>query len=224
MHREILYSHAYQLSSENKQANTSIDPDNTYIWRHSRHRLEAEEIRDSLLAVSGLLDPTAGSQHPFPPMHTWNYEQQNMFEADPVKFETDKRTVYQMVQRTVRPPFFILFDGPSVNASTEQRTNSLTPLQALYFMNGDFPKRAAGALSTKLLGQEAGPKEAAQKAFQMVYGRPPSAEEIERTTAFLAKASDAFSTQGAGSTEARKLAFEQFAKALFASNEFMFVD
>jgi hypothetical protein len=182
--------------------------------------LEAEEIRDSLLSMSGLLDPSPGGTHPFPPMSSWNYEEQNMFKANPADYETDRRTVYGMVQRTVRPSFFILFDGPSTNASTEQRTSSLTPLQALYFMNGDLPKRAASALASRVMSPNG--KESIEQAFLIVYGRPATADEIVRVMAFLGKSADLLVSQGAG--EAQKQAFEQFTKALFASNEFMFVE
>src|SRR3979490_2034191 len=107
-----------------------------------------------------------------------------MFKADPAAFETNHRTVYAMTQRTVRPQFSILFDGPSTNASTDQRASSLTPLQALYFMNGDFPKRAASALTSRLLKPGQSTKDAVAKAFQLVYGRAVSQEELERSLAF----------------------------------------
>jgi mono/diheme cytochrome c family protein len=143
LHKEILLSHAYRLSSADSPANQEADPDNTLIWRHSRVRLDAEEIRDSLLADSQLLDRSPAGPHPFPPEHTWNYEQQNIFTPNPADYETDRRTVYMMIQRTVRSPYFTLFDGPNINMSTDQRGASLTPLQALYFMNAPFPKRCA---------------------------------------------------------------------------------
>ncbi|MEI9815134.1 MAG: PSD1 and planctomycete cytochrome C domain-containing protein [Acidobacteriota bacterium] len=223
MQREIMLSHTYQLSSSDDAANEKVDPDNVYLWRHSRHRLEAEEVRDSLLSMSGLLDTKPGAEHPFPAMSTWNFEQQNMYDADYSKFENDKRTVYMMVQRTIRPQFFILFDGPSTNLSTDQRGNSLTPLQALYFMNGDFPKRAAGAL-TKRVQAGATPEEAVKQAFLLVYGRPGSQEELDRTTSFLSNLRDQLATKGTPGTATQQEAFEHFVKALFASNEFMFVE
>ena len=79
LHKEILRSHAYRLSSAVSAANEEVDPDNALIWRHSRVRLDAEQIRDSLLADSQLLDNSAAQAHPFPPESVWNYEQQNLF-------------------------------------------------------------------------------------------------------------------------------------------------
>jgi mono/diheme cytochrome c family protein len=217
MHRLILTSHAYQLSTESTPQNDAIDPENALIWRHSRHRLESEEIRDSMLAISGLLDPTPGGPHPFPAMASWNYEEQNMFEANPKEYENDKRSVYAMVQRTVRPQFFILFDGPSTNANTEQRTASLTPLQALYFMNGEFPKRTGAALASRLLSGGVTDAQAVDRGFQLVYGRPAAKEEADRSLAFLSQSMQ-------GGAKSREAAFTLFAQALFASNEFMFVE
>ncbi len=222
--KEILLSHAYQLASTDSPANEEIDPDNAFIWRHSRSRLDAEEIRDSLLADAGLLDLEPGGAHPFPPMYTWNWEDQNHFSPDMAKYENDKRTVYMMIQRSVRLTYFTLFDGPNTNVSTEQRTASLTPLQALYFMNGDLPRRCADHLASDLLMGEATQKNVVEKAFLIIYGRPPGAPELERATAFLGAAADAYSTRGAAPADAPAKAFEEMLKSMFASNEFMFVE
>ena len=222
LHKEILLSHAYVLSSADSPANEEIDPDNAYIWRHSRSRLDAEEIRDSLLAVSQLLDRSPAGPHPFPPQSEWNWEDQNHFAPELAKYETDRRTVYMMIQRSVRLPYFTLFDGPNNNVSTEQRNNSLTPLQALYFMNADFPRRCAKNLASILLAGGPSEKEIVQQAFLTVYGRPPVPAESERAGAFLRKTADAYSTHGVNAVQ--PVTLEELLKALFASNEFMFVE
>jgi hypothetical protein len=224
IHREILLSHAYQLSSSDSSANQEVDPENTLVWRHSRTRLDAEEIRDSLLADAQLLDRTPAGMHPFPPQAEWNWEDQNHFSPDMSKYETDRRTVYMMIQRSVRLTYFTLFDGPNTNISTEQRSSSLTPLQALYFMNGDLPKRCAASLVEHLPSSSAADKADIEQAFMILYGRPPTAPEIERSTSFLRTASDAYATHGIAAADARKKALDEFVRALFATNEFMFVD
>ena len=220
---EILLSHAYQLSAAASPANEEIDPENAFVWRHSRTRLDAEEIRDSLLADAQLLDRSQAPMHPFPPQSEWNWEDQNHFSPDMSKYESDRRTVYMMIQRSVRLTYFTLFDGPNTNASTEQRSSSLTPLQALYFMNGDLPKRCAASLVEHLPSSPA-PDKAIEQAFLILYGRPPSAPEIERSTSFLRTASDAYATHGIDAADARQKALNEFVRALFATNEFMFVD
>ena len=224
LHKEVLLSRAYQLSSSGSRVNQDIDPENVYVWRHSRTRLDAEQIRDSLLADGQLLDYTPTAVHPFPHQKEWNWEDQNHFAPDMAQYETDRRTVYMMMQRSVRPTYFTLFDGPNTNVSTEQRTSSLTPLQALYFMNGDLPKRSAASLAKYLTSGSETEKAQIDQAFLVVYGRPPSATETVRTTAFLRTTADAYATHGASSAAARAQAFEEFVKALFASNEFLFVE
>jgi hypothetical protein len=182
--------------------------------------MDAEEIRDSLLADSELLDRSPAGEFKFPPQSQWNWEEQNGFEPDPKKYESDRRTVYTMVQRSVRGTYFTLFDGPSTNVSTEQRSSSLTPLQALYFLNAPFPERCAANLAAKL--GTADEKESVQQAFVKIWGRPPSGDELDRSLSFLHSASDKFATGAA--SEARQKALTQFIKAMFASNEFMFIE
>ncbi len=221
LQKEMLMSHAYQLASTDSSANEEIDPDNAYLWRHSRARMDAEEIRDSLLADSGLLDRSPAGEFKFPPQAQWNWEEQNGFEPNPKEYESDRRTVYSMVQRSVRGTYFTLFDGPSTNVSTEQRSSSLTPLQALYFLNAPFPERCATNLAAQL--GTADEKDSVQQAFLKIWGRPASGDELDRSLSFLHNASDTFATQAA-SPEARQKALTQFIKAMFASNEFMFIE
>jgi len=222
--REILLSHAYQLSAADSFANEEIDPENAFVWRHSRTRLDAEEIRDSLLADAQLLDRTPAPMHPFPPQSEWNWEDQNHFSPDMSQYENDRRTVYMMIQRSVRLTYFTLFDGPNTNVSTEQRSSSLTPLQALYFMNGDLPKRCAANLVDHLPSTAVADKSDIEQAFMILYGRAPTEPEIERSATFLRTASDAYATHGMAGTDARKRALNEFVRALFATNEFMFID
>ncbi|MDQ1469661.1 MAG: hypothetical protein QOJ99_1141, partial [Bryobacterales bacterium] len=222
--RQILLSHAYRLSSADDAANEEIDPDNAFIWRHSRTRMDAEQIRDTLLADSQLLDRSPGGPHPFPPQSVWNYEQQNMFSPNPADYATDRRTVYMMIQRTVRSPYFNLFDGPNVNSSTDQRGASLTPLQALYFMNDPFPKRCAAALAANLMTSAAPVKNQIEKAFLTIYGRPAVPAEADRAASFLHSAALAYTGHGVTNPSPQQRALEDFLKAMFASNEFMFIE
>jgi hypothetical protein len=90
-----------------------------------------------------LLDKTIpGARIRFRRMSEWNWEEQNPVCSGAAKYENDHRTVYMMVQRSVKHPYMTLFDGPDANASTAQRNSSLTPLQALYFLNAPFPSAA----------------------------------------------------------------------------------
>ena len=235
MQREILLSHAYRLSTASTPGNDDIDPDNLYLWRHNRVRLDAEEIRDSLLADSQLLDRTLAGPHPFPPQSEWNWEEQNPFVPDLPRYENDHRTVYTLVQRSVKHPYMTLFDGADANASTEQRSSSLTPLQALYFLNSSFPKRCADNLARQLsstlpatpaalpVGRQGQP-DLVDEAFQAVYSRPPAPAERIQSEQFLAQMSARLAARGASPADARRDALSHLLQAMFASNEFMFVE
>jgi hypothetical protein len=222
LQKEIMMSHAYQLSTSGSRANEEIDPDNRYFWRHSRTRLDAEEIRDSLLFDAGLLDRSPAPEFKFPPESQWNYEEQNSFEPDPKQYESDRRTVYTLVLRSIRGTYFTIFDGPNTNVSTEQRSSSLTPLQALYFLNGPFPERCAKNLAAKL--GTANEKSSIQQASLTIWGRPATAVELDRSLEFLHNASDFLATREGAAAEAKQKALAELIRAMFASNEFMFVE
>src|SRR5262249_6404849 len=147
-HRLILLSRTYQQSSGDNAANTKLDASNEYLWRFDRRRLDAESIRDTLLAVGGNLDRTPGGAHPFPAMNTWDFTQHKPFQA---VYDTTRRSVYVMQQRSQRHPFFALFDGADTNASTDRRITSTTPLQALYLMNDPLVHAQAKAFAARVL-------------------------------------------------------------------------
>src|SRR5262249_17227224 len=148
LHRLILLSKTYQLSSADDEADMAQDPGNRWYWRADRRRLDAEAIRDTLLAVSGKLDLTRPGPHPFPPIDRGGGAQHN-----PVQevYPTNHRSVYLMTQRFQRHPFLALFDGPDTNPSTEQRTASTVPLQALFLTNAPFVTEQAEGFARRLL-------------------------------------------------------------------------
>jgi len=131
---------SYQLSSLDSEADEKADPDNIALWRHSPARMDAEEIRDTMLATSGMLDTSPAGGHPFPKEAEWNYSSHAPFHA---VYETNSRTLYVMTQRSRRHPYLGLFDGPDSTTSVGTRDSSITPLQSLYFLNGDFPKQCS---------------------------------------------------------------------------------
>jgi mono/diheme cytochrome c family protein len=221
MQRTILLSRTYRLSSTNSVADAQVDPEDIYLWKHSRKRLDAEEIRDSLLATSGTLDSSPGGEHPFPALAEWNWSQHRPFNA---VYETNKRTVYVMVQRSKRHPYLGIFDGPDPNGSTATRATSVSPLQALYFMNAGFPKTCATHLADSLPQRGATERAEIASAFQIVFNRNPDAEEIARSSEFLRKASGMYTAHGDSADTADKKALTKWIEVLYSSNEFMFLD
>ena len=147
LHREILLSATYQQGANNT-ASIEKDPGNVWLGRFARRRLTAEEIRDCVLAVTGTLDRTPGTAHPFPEQKTWGYTQHAPFAA---VYDHDRRSVYLMTQRIKRHPFLSLFDGPDPNSSTPRRDATTVPTQSLFFLNDPFVHAKSDALAAKLM-------------------------------------------------------------------------
>ena len=119
IHREIVLSETYQLASEQDERDAALDPENRLLWRYPRRRLDAESIRDAMLAVSGRLDRSRPGRHPFPPIESWRWTQHDAFKT---VYPTDHRSVYLMTQRLLKHPFLAIFDGPDTNSSTDVRS------------------------------------------------------------------------------------------------------
>jgi mono/diheme cytochrome c family protein len=220
MHRLIMLSRTYQQSSRDDEANAKIDVGNDYLWRFDRRRLDAESIRDTLLVVGGNLDRTPGGPHPFPAMNTWNFTQHNPFKA---VYDTNRRSVYVMTQRFQRHPFFGLFDGADTNASTERRVTSTTPLQALFLMNDPFVHEQAKRFAARVVSERSDDAGRIERAFVLLYGRLPTDEETTAAKKYLAEVAAKLGG-GANPPAASRAAWESLARALFLSNEFVYVD
>jgi mono/diheme cytochrome c family protein len=221
MHRLIMLSQTYQLASRDHAGNLKTDPDNVYRWRFDRRRLDAESIRDAMLAVSGALDRTPGGPHPFPDQTTWNFTQHNPFKA---VYETDRRSVYLMTQRIQRHPYLALFDGPDTNASTAQRNTSTTPLQALFLLNDPFVHEQARKFAARLLAERSDDGSRVERAYLLALGRPPTADERAASQDYLARARAKLQSAGTPADRLTPLAWESYVRALLMTNEFVYVN
>jgi len=166
MHREIMLSQVYQLSSTDSAANAEKDGGNRLYWRANVHRLTAEQIRDSVLFVAGALDTKMGG-----PSIT----------LTPL---AKRRTVYGKVSRYKLDEFLQLFDFPSPSQSAEKRFSTNVPLQRLFFMNSDFMQQHAERLAAKVVG-EATDAERVQKTYRLLFGRAATPAEVQAATEFL---------------------------------------
>ena len=167
LHREIMLSTVYQLSDDNVAMNYEKDPENRLYWRANRRRMDAEEIRDSILAVAGDLDTKIGGP------------------SAPLTPDFARRTVYGKVSRYRLDEYLQLFDFPSPNLSAEKRFATNVPLQRLFFMNSDFVEQQAELLARKI---ETEPENTAriQKAYQIVFGRAATSDEVKIGLDYLA--------------------------------------
>jgi hypothetical protein len=159
LHREIMLSAVYQLSSEHSQKNFDKDSGNRLYWRANRHRLTAEQVRDSLLAISGAIDRKMGGP------------------SEPLTPAYNRRTIYGRVSRYRLDEYLQLFDFPSPNLSSERRFTTNVPLQRLFFMNSDFMQQQ-GELLARRLESEGDPAAKLRKAYHLIFGRDPSEVEV----------------------------------------------
>lgn len=205
MHRLILLSQTYGQSSQSIKENETIDSDVRYLWRYPSRRLEAESIRDSMLAVSGRLNlqmygrgfnlfDQRGGLSGFDPIETFTPENQ-------------RRMIYAHKVRREPETVFGAFDCPDAGQSTARRSESTTPIQALNLFNSRFTLEQSAAFATRIQ-QEAGTDPAKQitLAYQLALSRPPTAVELADTTPLV-----------------HDHGLTALCRALFNSNEFLFV-
>ncbi len=166
LHREIMRSAVYQLSGDQQAAAFAKDAGNRLYWRATRRRLSAEQIRDSVLLVSGALDLRLGGPS---------------VALTPL---ANRRTVYGKVSRYKLDEFLQLFDFPSPSQSAEQRFATTVPLQRLFLMNSDFIQQHAERLAERVADL---PDDAARidKVYRLLFGRAPTADELKAAQAFL---------------------------------------
>ncbi len=166
LHRDILLSAVYQLSTEHVAANFEKDAGNRLYWRADRHRMTAEQIRDALLFVSGALDSKMGGP------------------SIPLSPSFARRTVYGKVSRYKLDDYLQLFDFPSPNLSAERRFTTTVPLQRLFFMNSDFMQQQ-GELIARRVAPEPDTAARIQKAYRLIFGRAAGDAEVRAGLAFL---------------------------------------
>ena len=166
MHREIMLSSVYALSSEKLEPNDAADPENRLLWRSNWRRMDAETLRDSLLFVAGSLDLTAG--------------------GPPVRFSdgNKRRAVYGFISRWRPDSTMALFDFPTPNNTVEQRTVTNVPLQRLFLMNSSFVEEQAKSVAKRLSGADA---QKVRQIYRILYGRQPSSDELDLGLSFLRK-------------------------------------
>ncbi len=221
MHRLIVLSETYQTACAESATNAKLDPHNDLMWKTDRRRLDAESIRDSILAASGSLDRTMGGPHPFPPEASWNFTQHEPFQA---VYETNRRSVYLMVQRNRRHPFLSLFDGADPNASTGVRSVTTVPTQALFFMNDPFIHREADHLADRLLHDCADDDARIRLATLLMLGRNAAPAETLKVKAYLQQYQQEAGVAGITAQARAKAAWASYARILFSSNAFLYVE
>jgi hypothetical protein len=211
MHRLMMNSAAYQQAV----ADGKNDPDNLFFARMNRRRLEAEEIRDALLAVTGQLDLAMGGTA----INDLN---------------TKRRTLYVMTIRSDKSSYRSLFDAPDAQSITEKRVDSMVAPQALFLLNSPFALAQANALAERVTKQD--PRDDIARInwlYHLLYGRRPRAQELELGLRAVTwrdelheSQSDRTGTHGVrpSNAEARLTVWQRYCQVLLCANEFIFVD
>ncbi|MBI1354607.1 MAG: DUF1553 domain-containing protein [Acidobacteria bacterium] len=216
MHRLIMTSRAYQRQSGPHEGNAAIDADNRFLWRMNRQRLEAEALRDSVLAVSGSLNLKMGGRPVIPPLTA--DEMQGMWSPDqwPVALdprEHDRRSVYLYVKRSFPLPMLTTFDAPDSSQSCSRRDVTTVAPQALAMLNSELMTEQARRLGERLREDAAGGPDAwIRRAWRLTLGRAPSEDETAVAMRLFAGSSDPGE------------ALPQLALLVLNLNEFLYVD
>ncbi len=208
MHRLIVLSAAYRRSSRLDEAALKVDAGNRLLWRQSPRRLEAEAVRDTILAVSGRLDRTVGGPG-YQDFRSYFFKGTQFYDPIAQVGPTfSRRTLYRTWARGGRNPFLDVFDCPDPSATAPRRSTTTTPLQALTLLNNAFVLDQADHFADRLQ-REAGTDLERQlnRAWLLAYGRSPDQGELEQPRRFV-----------------RKHGLAAFCRVVFNSNEFITVE
>ncbi|MBI2689445.1 MAG: PSD1 domain-containing protein [Acidobacteria bacterium] len=197
LHKQIMLSTAYRQSSQQNDKATAIDPDNALLWRMNLRRLDAEALRDSVIAASGKLDLTAGGPPIALEMRPDGLQIVSTKETENAKW---RRSIYLTHRRTYPMSFLGVFDYPIIDTNCTRRTPSATPLQSLTMLNDEFVWQAAEAMAKRAEND-------IDTAYLIAFARKPSKEERDLASEFL-----------------QKMPFKALMQALLSANEFLYVD
>ncbi len=209
LHRMIVCSAVYRQAATDNPAFAAIDADNRYLWRQNRRRLDAEAVRDSVLACSGTLDRRMGGPG-FEPFSFKDDHSPIYDHSDPAKIDgplVRRRTIYRFIVRSVPNPFMEALDCADPNLNTPVRSQTLTALGALALWNDLFILRQSQELAHRLEQHSDNARERIVTAFRLALARDPDRSELEALADY-----------------ANKHGLAHACRLLYNTNEFVFVD
>jgi mono/diheme cytochrome c family protein len=211
MHRQIMLSNVYRASSVAGDAALQTDPENRFLSRFPRRRLDADALRDTILATAGTLNLKMGGVGVIPPLTREEIlaaRFPNLWPANPDPAEHNRRSVYLQMKRSLTLPLLQIFDAPDSAASCPRRDRSTVAPQALALMNSEFTgaqsERFADRIK-KIAGDS--PEAAVEAGFKLAFGRAPSATERDTALDYL-----------------KRNSLPRLCLLLFNMNEFVYVD
>jgi hypothetical protein len=219
LHRRIMLSSVYQMSTAHNARASQFDPENRLLWRMNRRRMEVEVIRDSLLAVSGWLDLSMGG--PVLEDKTLVILSASVLRNGKL-YDSDRRSVYLPVLRSGLFDMFQSFDFPDPAVVSGRRSNTTVAPQALFMMNGRLMTDSAGRMAEHLLADQSNYSKRIEAAYQMAYNRSPSNAEIADWRQFLRDYEQALSQTDAKARP--RQVWQAVCRVLLSSNEFVYVE
>jgi hypothetical protein len=227
LHRQIVASAAYRQASTFEPALAAADPENRLLGRRRPQRLEAEALRDSMLAVAGTLNLEPYGPAFKPPIAEEAMVARNLktpYEPDPADSPAvQRRSVYMFHKRVVPYPLLQTFDRPDALQSCGRREATTVAPQALAILNDTFVRARATEFATRLSREAEDDAARVRRAFALALARPPSEAELNVATEFLAIRRAAREQRPAGAQPA-PAALADFCQVVFGLNEFLYVD
>ena len=222
MHRTMMLSSAYQMSSEYNERAAEIDPENALLWRMNRRRLEAEAMRDAIVSLSGDLDLSMGGS-----ILTLKDRQYvaNSRTRGGIDYDRNLRAVYLPVVRSGMYDVFSAFNFPDPSGPNGNRSATVVAPQALFMMNGSILLRHTRLMADRLL--ERGDLDDAghvRDVYERVLARLPNPGEVDRALTFIAQIDQALEADTPDARERRARTWQSFCKALIGSNEFLYLN
>ena len=186
LHRLIMTSATYQQASQHRVEAAQVDPQNKLLWRFPMQRLEGEIIRDSALAVAGLLNPKMGGPSIFPELPPGMPTPRGGWKVNDAAEERNRRSVYVFVRRNTRYPLFESLDMPDPHESCSRRNVTTSPIQALNLLNSKLTLEWAQSFAARVINQSGSDLDRQiDTAFRLAYSRPPAKDELQMTRDFF---------------------------------------
>jgi len=220
LHRAILLSSTWQATSDRSNPADAEDPDNHLQWRWSVQRLEAESVRDSVLAATGLLDYTMGQSM----LHVKNRE--FLFDhtsKDLTSYDSFRRSVYLPVIRNNLYDAMSLFDCTDGTVPNGDRGSSTVASQALFLMNSPLVLNAAERLAGDLVVKQPVARERAAELLMRTLGRPVTESELAGILSTAEKLGEQLRADGVSETECELAVWTSLCQTMLMSNEFLYV-
>jgi len=234
LHKLMLLSSTYQMASASDAQGELLDPDDRLLWRMPRRRLEAEILRDALLAAGGRLDAKVGGGESSE--FLWKQAEvlgggdikirpNTLKSDDPFYSTSNRRSLYLPVVRNMLPDVLALFDAADPNGVTAVRNDTTVPAQALFMLNHPYVREQALYFARLLLadGKLDEPGRIAL-AYVRAFGRPPEAEELSDASSYLHDYATRAAALGKNESETNLVAWQSFCQSLLCANEFLYVD